>query len=184
LGDGCAIFMIEEGTVSLLPAATYHPDSAQARVRNELLRRHPLRIGNASATGRAAATGQSVVIKHATTDPRMDRAYVGPLQLQSYIAVPMITQGRILGVLGTSHTTPGKEFTDRDLTLAMAVADRAALAIENARLLTSERQRQQQLQTILEINREIVGERDPQRLFPLIAHRARMLLGGYGVVLL
>jgi GAF domain-containing protein/CHASE1-domain containing sensor protein len=184
LGDSCTIFMLEEGQDILNPAATYHTDPEQAKSRNELLRRdYPLRVGDSSVTGHVAATGQAVLIKNAQTDQRIHRRLVTQFNIYSYIAVPMLVKGRTLGVLGTSRTSPGTAFTERDLAVAMAVADRAALAIENARLLVSTRHRQQQLQTILEIHRDIVGELDPKSLLPIIAAKARLLLAGYSVVL-
>ena len=84
---------------------------------------------------------------------------------------------------GLSLTTPGRHFTERDCRVAIALADRVALAIENARLLALERQRQHQLQTVLEIGRELVGELDMTRLLPLITQRATELLGGHRGVL-
>ena len=183
LGDSCTIFMLEEGQERLIPAADYGSDPEQARARNELMRCDPLRLGDASATARAAATGQPVVIRNAHTDLHVHRGYAERLHLQAYIAAPMRAKGRVLGVLGISRTTPGQGFTDRDLAVARAVADRAALAIENAQLLTLERQQQHQLQTILEINRELVGELDLGRLLPMITQRARALFRGHGALL-
>jgi signal transduction histidine kinase/DNA-binding response OmpR family regulator/CHASE1-domain containing sensor protein len=183
LGDTCIIFMIEEDQAFFVPAAIYHPDPEQVRALSEALHQEPLPLDNTSATGQAAVTGQAILIKHAPTDPRVNRQKAELLNLQSYIAAPMITGGRLLGVIGASRTVPGKLYTERDLAIAVAIADRAALAIDNARLLTLERQQQQQLQTILEINRELVGELDLERLLPLIIKRASVLFGCQGAIL-
>ncbi|MGE3536593.1 MAG: response regulator [Candidatus Tectimicrobiota bacterium] len=183
LGDSCSIFMLDERSDLLLPAATYHADPEQASKRHVWLRREPLRRGSASAMGRVAATGQPIIITDATTDPRVYRPYVEPFQLHSFIAAPIIARGRVVGVLGVSRTTPGRAFTPHDLRLAVAVADRAAPAIEHAQLLASERQRQQQLQAILEVNRELVGTLDAARVLPLITQKARVLLDGHGAIL-
>ena len=51
----------------------------------------------------------------------------------------MIAKEKILGVLATSIMSPLRQFTQADLRLATALADRAALAIENARLYERER---------------------------------------------
>jgi signal transduction histidine kinase/DNA-binding response OmpR family regulator len=183
LGDSCTIFLVEEGQDALTPAATYHPDPEQARLQDQLLRQDPPRRGVSSATGQAAATGQSVLIGDARTDPRIHRALVEQLHVSSLLAAPIISKGRVLGVLGVTSTSPGRRFTERDLALAMAVADRAALAIENARLLALERQQRQRLQTIMEITREMTSELTLERLLPLITQKAKALLGGYGALL-
>jgi signal transduction histidine kinase len=184
LGDSCTIFLCEAGTDRLLPAATYHPDPAIAQARETFLRTTPLRVGPTSATGRAAATGQPVLIRDATTDPRIYRPVVAPLHLTAYIAAPMRAKGRVLGVIGTSHTASGRTFTPHDVTVAMALADRAALALENAQLLAGERQRQAQLQTILALQRALTGELDLARLLPLILQQARTLLASTSALVL
>ena len=62
--------------------------------------------------------------------------------------MPIIVKGGILGVLGTSIIHPGRQFTQADLRLALALADRAALAIENSRLYTQERRLRQELEDL------------------------------------
>ena len=51
-------------------------------------------------------------------------------------------------MLATSITHPGRQFTQADLRLAMALADRAALAIENSRLYAQERRLRQELEDL------------------------------------
>ena len=51
-------------------------------------------------------------------------------------------------MLATSIAHPGRQFTQADLRLAMALADRAALAIENSRLYTQERRLRQELEDL------------------------------------
>jgi signal transduction histidine kinase len=74
--------------------------------------------------------------------------HVDPLNVYSFIAVPIIVQEKILGVLATSISHPGRQFTQADLRLAMALADRAALAIENSRLYAQERRLRQELEDL------------------------------------
>src|SRR5262249_3703533 len=54
------------------------------------------------------------------------------------------------------------------------------IATEKARLLARAQQQHQRLQTIVEINREINGELNLERLLPLLVQRATALLGGHG----
>ena len=60
------------------------------------------------------------------TPGRRARAVCGPLNIHSIIAVPILVKERILGVLATSIAHPGRQFTQADLRLALALADRAA----------------------------------------------------------
>ena len=47
---------------------------------------------------------------------------------------PMIVQDQPIGVLGVDNRTNGKYFSEHQLKLVSALADYAAIAVENARL--------------------------------------------------
>ncbi len=81
---------------------------------------------------------------------QVTRAYVesfaqGPRHLQallatgvtSFVAVPLLMRGQPLGALFLGSSTPSHVIGQSDLRLAEALADRAAAAIENARLYRS-----------------------------------------------
>ena len=61
-------------------------------------------------------------------------AAVRALHMTSVVMVPMIARGVVLGVLSLAHCDPSHRFDEADLPLARGLADRAALAIDNARL--------------------------------------------------
>jgi signal transduction histidine kinase len=149
LGDSCSILLIETGNAYLVPGASYHPDPQEQEIRLQAQREHPIRIGDAgSVVGLAAADGRPYLVKDARQEGRL--RYVDLLNIHSSIAVPIIVKGRILGVLATSITHLGRQFTQVDLRLAMALADRAALAIENSRLYAQERRLRQELEELNE----------------------------------
>ena len=58
--------------------------------------------------------------------------------IRSLLGVPLLIQGRALGVLHVGTLTP-REFTDEDRDLLQHAADRAAMAIEHAQLYWGER---------------------------------------------
>lgn len=59
---------------------------------------------------------------------------VRELGMKSYLAVPMVVPGRKLGALTLVSTAEGRTYGPEDLRLAKNLAERAALAVENARL--------------------------------------------------
>jgi GAF domain-containing protein/anti-sigma regulatory factor (Ser/Thr protein kinase) len=67
--------------------------------------------------------------------------------IRSLLGVPLLIEGRPLGVLHVGTLTP-RVFGDRDLDLLQRVADRAALAISNAQLLSAERAARRQLEAL------------------------------------
>ena len=56
------------------------------------------------------------------------------LALRTFVSVPLIATGRIIGVLTLVGSTPGRRFEADDVPFAENLAARAAAAIENARL--------------------------------------------------
>jgi serine phosphatase RsbU (regulator of sigma subunit)/anti-sigma regulatory factor (Ser/Thr protein kinase) len=58
--------------------------------------------------------------------------------IKSLLGVPLLVEGRVLGVLHVGTLTP-RDFTEHDVDLLQLAADRAALAIDRARLYEDER---------------------------------------------
>ena len=82
-----------------------------------------------------------MVVEHVTPQYLASLAQ-GPEHLQallaagilSFVAVPLLLRGQSLGAMLLGSSTPFRVFGQGDLRLAEALADRAAVAIENARL--------------------------------------------------
>jgi signal transduction histidine kinase len=64
-------------------------------------------------------------------------AIMRELQIRSALIVPMIARGQTLGAMTLISTQKGRRYDDADLALAMEIATRAAIAIDNARLYRS-----------------------------------------------
>jgi PAS domain S-box-containing protein len=170
LGESCTIHLVEEGKADLTPVATYHADPEIKKARLQVLRDHPIRIGDpASVVGLAAANGQPYLVKDAQMEGPVKHA--DRLSIASLIAVPMIAQGKILGVLATSIMSPPRQFTQADLQLATALADRAALAIENARLYEQERVLRQRLEALNRLIQEV--NRRKSEFVTLVSHELK-----------
>jgi serine phosphatase RsbU (regulator of sigma subunit) len=67
------------------------------------------------------------------------------MRLLSIMAVPLPVKGRSLGVLYVDSTMSAKEFTQADFSVFTALGGIVALAVENARLLEAEVERQRRL---------------------------------------
>jgi PAS domain S-box-containing protein len=90
----------------------------------------------------AAVAGSEPVVMERVTREQLEAIAPGPQQLQALRAVnptsmmvlPLVRQGEILGSLSVISSTPARVFGRSDLRLAQALAERAAVAIENAAL--------------------------------------------------
>jgi signal transduction histidine kinase len=75
-------------------------------------------------------------VENAQTDPRYFSApavSVG-LFVRQLIAVPLLAQGKAIGVLEVMNKDSGEPYSDNDVELLTAFASQSAIAIENARL--------------------------------------------------
>jgi signal transduction histidine kinase len=85
--------------------------------------------------GEVASTGKPVIVNDATSDPRWSgELSKGMFHTSSILAVPLVTQNRVIGVLEVLNKRSGAAFTRDDVELLTAFAGQAAVAIENARL--------------------------------------------------
>ncbi|MCB1016779.1 MAG: GAF domain-containing protein, partial [Acidimicrobiales bacterium] len=112
-----------------------------------------------------------------TEDP--DRAGFPPGHppMQSFLGVPIRIGDRVFGNLYLTDKTSAEVFTDIDQELVEGLAGAAAIAIENARLHTETRRRQDTLVAFEGVARTLLGGADRDELLGEVARRARDLAG-------
>lgn len=85
--------------------------------------------------GEVASTGQIVIVNDVANDPRWaGELSKGSFRTTSVIAVPLITQDRVIGVLELINKKNNGIFSNDEAELLTTFAGQAAVAIENARL--------------------------------------------------
>jgi two-component system NtrC family sensor kinase len=94
--------------------------------------------------GEVVRTGHSVILDD-DTPQKIKTAYL----VRSLIYVPLKMQDRVIGVLGVDNRTSSQPFLEQHLTLVSALADYAAIAIENASLYHNTEVERHKLETIL-----------------------------------
>jgi signal transduction histidine kinase len=127
--DTCAVLLLDEATNELVARAAVGIEEAVERGV-----RIPVGIGFA---GRVAASRTPVVlddVDHADVLNPILRAK----GVKSLIGVPLVAQGHLFGVLHVGSLEP-RTFQRDEVELLQLAADRAAIAIEHARLFEAER---------------------------------------------
>ncbi|NOV01555.1 PP2C family protein-serine/threonine phosphatase [Paenibacillus planticolens] len=94
-----------------------------------------LKIGEGIA-GWVAQTGQSVKIDDAAQDERWSSKVAKRVDYptRSMLCVPLVSKGKIIGVLQVLNKRDDAHFTDRDLQLLESIASPIAASLENAML--------------------------------------------------
>lgn len=122
----------ENGFVLLREGDVWEVRSARS---SEDLGEEDLHISRTIADG-VATSGKSVITSDALHDERFrQRPSVGLYNLRSILCVPLLSGGRILGVLYADHRMAAGAFMPEDLQLLEAIAGQAAVAVENALLV-------------------------------------------------
>lgn len=104
-------------------------------------------------TGKAAQSAELQIVGDVDKEPN----YInGHPSVKSELAVPLLTKGRVIGVIDIQSKTRNF-FTEEHARLLTLVAARIASSIENARLYTRVFRQAQTLQVLNEISRELTS---------------------------
>jgi two-component system phosphate regulon sensor histidine kinase PhoR len=121
-----------------------------------------------SLAGQVLRSGQPVLFD-GKKPQKIKTAYL----VQNLVYVPLQIKERVIGVLGVDNRQGGHAFNNTHLTLLSALADYAAIAIENARLYAHTEIERNKLETILTNIAEGVIVIDQDRRLILVNRMAR-----------
>ena len=187
LADWCVIRVLEaDDRLHRLPAIYADPGlETTARAMDEYYAAHadPSAYTPGSAIARVLRTGESVLVPRVTpewlrTVARDDAhwALLSAMGMVSVVHAPLLLRGRAIGVLTLARTGSGERFRASDLAVAEELCDRAAVAIEHARLAEASERRAREGHAMAEIARVLAETLDPSLVWQRIASGVRTLL--------
>jgi protein-histidine pros-kinase len=148
LGELCSIRLVSaDGRwLKVEDAAIFHADPSVARAFQQVMLARPQRVDEGFVGG-VVGSGEPWMQSH--LDPQQLAALTLPeyrpllekVSISSLMLVPLMSRQRCLGVISLSRGASQPAYGPDDLQLARDLADRAALAVENALLLTDLEQR-------------------------------------------
>ncbi|MBU1750824.1 MAG: GAF domain-containing protein [Chloroflexi bacterium] len=92
-------------------------------------------------------------------DVRQDPRYIGDSRVRSELCIPIQADGRVIGVLN-AESEQLDAFTPADQQLLAALANAAAIALENARLIDSLAQEKGRLELLYRLSRKLAASLD------------------------
>ncbi|HEX6951858.1 MAG TPA: GAF domain-containing protein [Gaiellaceae bacterium] len=164
--DTCAILLIDENTNELVArAALGLEEEVEQGVR--------VPVGGGFA-GRIAAEKRPVILDD------VDHAYVlNPLLrekgVKSMLGVPLVVEGEVRGVLHVGSLKP-RAFHEEEVDLLQLVGDRAALAIEHARLFEAERAARERIEHVQAVTDAALAHLEVNELLNVLLPRIRDIL--------
>ncbi len=146
MGDWCGVDIIEpNGDVRQLAVA--HVDPEKVAYAHRLREKYPPNPADVHGLYGVIKTGRSELIAEVTDEllaasvkDAEQLEVIRTLGLRSWLVVPLVTHGKILGALSLVRSETGSPYGPADLALAEDLAQRAAIAVENARLFAEVRE--------------------------------------------
>ncbi|CAN5504062.1 hypothetical protein BH11PSE7_BH11PSE7_05690 [soil metagenome] len=137
--DWCRVDLLDDsGHLQRVLTHNKHPD--KLREISELVTRLRATPDTVGAMGWCASTGRSQLVHFdkpeelaAIRDPDLLH-FAAAIGLRTSFVVPLIARGRTLGALAALQAESGRPLTSDDCALVSELAQRAALALDNARL--------------------------------------------------
>jgi signal transduction histidine kinase len=164
--DTCAILLLDEETNELVARAALG-------IEEEVEQGVRVPVGGGFA-GRIAAEKRPVILDD------VDHAHVlNPILrekgIKSMLGVPLVVEGEVRGVLhvGSLHL---RDFQKDEVELLQLVADRAALAIEHARLFEAERAARERIEHVQAVTDAALAHLDVNELLNVLLPRIRDIL--------
>lgn len=120
--EDCVIYLLDEERNVLVQKAAWGPKTTEE---NKILNPIELSPGK-GIVGTVAATGKAVLISNTALD---ERYIVDDIRRMSEIAVPIVNDGKVIGVIDSEHSQKGF-YTERHLQILNTIASLCAGKIE------------------------------------------------------
>lgn len=161
LGDWVAVILKGESN-ELRVASIYHRDMASLGLAWSYIYRQPLVVGE-GIIGQVVASGYPSLTLNVGAAQGREQYRVGgamsatPMNLASLLILPMTTRRETLGALVIAANDPDRAMTDDKLPLAEVLAERAALAVENAKLYTEQVEARRKVEDLSRLKDEFLS---------------------------
>lgn len=160
LGDWAAVILKSGNSKELRVASIYHRDIASLGLAWSYIYRQPLIVGE-GLIGQVVSTNYPSLTTNVR--PSLDATNPGsmyhtaPMKLASLLILPLRTRREMIGALVIAANDPDRAMTDDKLPLAEVLAERAALAIENAKLYTEQVEARRKVEDLSRLKDEFLS---------------------------
>lgn len=140
VADACVVYMVEDdGSIARL--AMEHAEPAH-QIIGERIAEFPMNPRASEGVPKVLRTGRAEFHTEADVrllaadveDPERMAELLEPMGVTSWMCVPLMARGRILGAISFISTRSGRRYGPEDVSFAQDLGRRAALAIDNTRL--------------------------------------------------
>lgn len=119
--------------------------TAGEELREAMARAYPKLPDRSTISGRVILEGRTIQVEDLESDPEFDPAMAAKATGRRLLGVPLLREGRPIGVLAIDGREPGS-FPPKFVRLIETFADQAVIAIENVRLFNETQAKSRQLE--------------------------------------
>ncbi|MBI4674414.1 MAG: GAF domain-containing protein [Chloroflexi bacterium] len=174
--DSCSLYLLDKKQNALVLKASTGLSPAALNVGK-------LQVGE-GITGYAAETGKPVAVRDAANDPHFK--YVPGTEEQKFkslAAVPLISQGKIIGAMNV-QTTSFHHWVKPEIDLLALIGELAAGALERAELLDGLQRQVNELSMLAQVSKTITAPIYLDEMLAVICEMAAQIMGAKGASLL
>lgn len=99
------------------------------------------------------------------------------------LLIPLLVLNQVIGVIGLEQEDPNRNWTDEEISIAQAAANRTALTLENARLLEESQRRAAKERTIFDATARIGSSMNIINILDTTAEEIERVIGNSEVIL-
>jgi signal transduction histidine kinase len=147
LADWCIVDVLEEDGVTIKQVAVAAADPRKESLLREMRELYPPTIDSPQPAARALRSAEPALFPEfdpevLATTTRDERHFELMTQLapRSAVAVPLVARARTIGALTLAWSESNRLYNEPEVVLAMELARRAALAVDNSMLFSRERE--------------------------------------------
>ncbi|HVL15219.1 MAG TPA: PAS domain-containing protein [Gemmata sp.] len=166
LADWCSVYLTEHGELRRLAVA--HVDPEKVAWAREVALRYPPRLDDSHGVGAVIRSGEPVLAAELTdailATAARDEQHLAMLRqvgMRSAMIVPLGARARTLGAMTFVAAESGRRYTPDDLAVAVELARRAALAVDNARLYRESENTLNRLGVLVDASARLTGLLEP-----------------------
>ena len=162
LADWCIVDVLEDDGVTIKQVAVAAADPGKEDLLREMRMLYPPTIDSPQPAARSIRSGEPALFEEfgpaeldATTRDERHHDLIARLDPKSAVAVPLIARARTIGALTLAFSESGRRYGEAEIVLAMELAQRAALAVDNAILFSREREARAKAEEIADRLRDL-----------------------------
>ncbi len=170
--DRCGLWLLDKDGSTLLPSGL----SGMSSEFVHQWKQYPLSLETEPLSKEAIKTEKPVLVSDALNDPRTDKDAVRFFSDKTILVLPVIAKGQVQGTLYINHITYHHSYSKSEIETAMAIANQAAIAIQNARLYREVEEWNSQLERLQAIMAKLSRSKSVSSIANIVADELRNLL--------